>query len=129
MARRSNGGPPMPKQNTAQTNRAEPSPPRARRGHGTKAAGKEHAKQGKVAKNRQRRSGHATGTPSKQQLCLELLSRPDGTCVEELQAATGWQTHSVRGFLSGTVKKKLGLALISDRAGDGPRRYRVGPEA
>ena len=119
----------MPKTDTAQPNQAKASPPPAGRGRGAKAAGKEHAKQSNVGKNRQRRSGHATGTPSKQQLCLELLSRPDGACLEELQAATGWQTHSVRGFLSGTVKKKLGLTLISDRAGDGPRRYRVGPEA
>jgi len=119
----------MPKTNPARMNHAERSPPRAKRGRGAKAAAREHAGNDKVAKKRQRRSDHATRTPSKQQLCLELLSRPDGACVEELQAATGWQTHSVRGFLSGTVKKKLGLTLISDRAGDGPRRYRVGPEA
>ncbi|MEM7024093.1 MAG: DUF3489 domain-containing protein [Pseudomonadota bacterium] len=66
---------------------------------------------------------------TKQQVCLELLGRPEGACVEELQAATGWQAHSVRGFLSGTVKKKLGLTLSSDRTGDGPRRYRIGSEA
>jgi hypothetical protein len=120
----------MPKTNSANTNRAEESPPRVRRRRGAKATAKKDAKQDKVTKHRQEsRSGHATRTPSKQQLCLDLLSRPDGACVEELHAATGWQTHSVRGFLSGTVKKKLGLTLISDRAGDGPRRYRVGPKA
>lgn len=119
----------MAKTKTAQANHAEASSPRARRGHGAKATGNKPAKQGKVAKNRHRRSDHATGTPRKQQLCLELLSRPDGASLEELQAATGWQAHSVRGFLSGTVKKKLGLTLLSERAGDGPRRYRVGPEA
>ena len=119
----------MPKTNPARMNHAERSPPRARRGRSATKTVKEHAKQGKIAKSRQRRSDHATSKPSKQQLCLELLSRPDGACLEELQAATGWQTHSVRGFLSGTVKKKLGLTLISDRAGNGPRRYRVGPEA
>ena len=119
----------MPKANTAQTNHVEASPRRARRGRGAKATAKKGAKQDKIAKNRQQsRSDHATRTPSKQQLCLELLKRPDGASVEELQAATGWQAHSVRGFLSGTVKKKLGLTLISDRASDGHRRYRVGPE-
>lgn len=80
------------------------------------------------AKNRQRGSDHATSKPSKQQLCLELLRRSDGACVEELQAATGWQAHSVRGFLSGTIKKKLGLTLRSERTGDGTRRYRIRPD-
>jgi hypothetical protein len=50
---------------------------------------------------------------TKQQVCLDLLNRPEGATVEELQAATGWQQHSVRGFLAGAVKKKLGLTLLS----------------
>ena len=57
--------------------------------------------------------------------CLALLTTPDGATIEELQAATGWQAHSVRGFLAGTVKKKLGLILDSQKADDGFRRYRV----
>lgn len=115
----------MPKTNTVLGYHAEPTSPRARRGRGAKAAANKPAKQGKVAGNRRRRTDPAT----KQQLCLELLRRPDGADLEELQAATGWQAHSVRGFLSGTVKKKLGLTLSSDRTGDGPRRYRIRPEA
>jgi hypothetical protein len=122
----------MPKINTAQPNHAKPGRPRARQGRGTKAAAKaaanRPAEQDKVARNRQHRSDHATRTPSKQQLCLELLSRPDGASVEKLRAATGWQPYSVRGFLSGTVKKKRGLTLSSDPS-DGPRRYRVAAEA
>jgi hypothetical protein len=94
-----------------------------------KVAANEPAEQDKVARNRQHRSDHATSKPSKQQLCLELLSRLDGARIEEPHAAIGWQPHSVRGFLSGTVKKKLGLTLSSDRMGNRPRRYRVGPEA
>ena len=57
--------------------------------------------------------------------CLELLTAPDGATIDELQTATGWQAHSVRGFLAGTVKKKLGLVLDSKKTGDGIRRYRV----
>ena len=115
----------MPKTNAGLADHAEPTSPRARRGRGASKP----AKKGKVAKNRQRGSEHATSKPSKQQLCLRLLRRPDGAGLKELQAATGWQAHSVRGFLSGTVKKKLGLTLSSDRAGNRPRRYRIGPEA
>ena len=67
----------------------------------------------------------ATATKTKQQICLDLLGRPEGATVEELQAATGWQQHSVRGFLAGAVKKKLGLTLLSEKPDAGPRRYRI----
>lgn len=60
---------------------------------------------------------------SKQQKCLDLLARRDGATLAELIAATDWQPHSVRGFLSGTVKKKLGLTLVSSRDDNGARRY------
>lgn len=62
-------------------------------------------------------------SPSKQQQCLDLLARRDGATLAELIAATDWQPHSVRGFLSGTVKKKLGLTLVSSRDDNGGRRY------
>lgn len=62
---------------------------------------------------------------SKQEICLDLLSRGDGATLAELVAATDWQPHSVRGFLSGTVKKKLGLTLNSSRDDDRTRRYRI----
>ena len=62
---------------------------------------------------------------TKQQTCLDLLSRREGATIEELQAATGWQQHSVRGFLAGAVKKKLGLTLVSEKPDAGPRRYRI----
>ena len=57
--------------------------------------------------------------------CLELLTAPGGATIDELQAATGWQAHSVRGFLAGTVKKKLGLILDAKKAEGDARRYRV----
>jgi hypothetical protein len=63
--------------------------------------------------------------PTKQQVCLDLLGGEEGATIEELQAATGWQQHSVRGFLAGAVKKKLGLPLLSEKPDAGPRRYRI----
>ena len=62
---------------------------------------------------------------TKQQICLDLLNRPQGANVKELQATTGWKQHSVRGFLAGAVKKKLGLALVSEKPDASPRRYRI----
>jgi hypothetical protein len=56
---------------------------------------------------------------------LALLGRPDGASLQELTKATGWQAHSVRGFLSGTLNKKMGLRIHSDRRDDGQRAYRV----
>jgi hypothetical protein len=67
----------------------------------------------------------ASGKQTKQQTCLDLLGRREGATIEELEQATGWQKHSVRGFLAGAVKKKLGLTLISEKPDAGPRRYRI----
>ena len=61
-------------------------------------------------------------------IVVALLRRPNGASLEELMAATGWQKHSVRGALSGAVKKKLGLPVISEKV-DGARVYRLEAEA
>ena len=60
---------------------------------------------------------------------LALLRRKSGATLDQLEAATEWQTHSVRGFLSGTVRKKLGLELRSSKRDNGQRVYRVSTEA
>jgi hypothetical protein len=52
-----------------------------------------------------------------------LRDRP-GTTIAAMMAATGWQQHSVRGFLAGVVRKKLGLNLVSE-AGERGRTYRI----
>ena len=56
---------------------------------------------------------------------LMLLSRKDGATIPEMMEVTGWQQHSVRGFLAGTVKKKLGFALASSKMAGELRRYRI----
>jgi hypothetical protein len=58
---------------------------------------------------------------------LEMLKRPEGATAKELLKATGWQPHSLRGFLSGTVGKKMGLTVTSTKGEDGERSYSVKP--
>jgi hypothetical protein len=62
---------------------------------------------------------------TKQERMLTLLSRPEGASIAEMMQATDWQQHSVRGFLAGTVKKKLGLSLTSFTPHGGVRRYHI----
>lgn len=62
---------------------------------------------------------------TKMQTCLDLLERKTGAALSELMAATSWQAHSVRGFVSGTVRKKLGHSIITSRDNDGGCRYRI----
>lgn len=60
---------------------------------------------------------------------LKKLRLAKGATLETLVEVTGWQSHSVRGLLSGTVKKKLGLPLVSEVGKDGVRRYRLDNKA
>ena len=61
---------------------------------------------------------------SKQLRVVGLLSRPSGATIAGIMQSTGWQPHSVRGFLTAVVRKKLGLKLVSEKT-DGPRVYRI----
>ena len=73
-----------------------------------------------------RQPQNTTGRPdSKKARVLGLLQRPQGATLGELRKATGWQSHSVRGFLSGIITKKMGLALKSEKREDGERVYSV----
>ncbi len=62
---------------------------------------------------------------TKKQIALSLLQRSKGASIAEMQRAMGWQAHSVRGFLAGTVGKMPDVILVSEKAENGPRRYRV----
>jgi hypothetical protein len=62
---------------------------------------------------------------SKTAKILDLLNRPSGVTLKELEEATGWQAHSVRGFLSGTIGKKMGTPVASTKRADGERVYRL----
>ena len=62
---------------------------------------------------------------SKTDKVLALLKRADGVTLKELMKATGWQAHSVRGFLSAAIGKKMGLTVVSAKEKDGERNYSV----
>ena len=54
---------------------------------------------------------------------IELLKRPEGATVEQIAAATGWQHHTIRGAISGALKKKLGLNVEATRTREvGPNK-------
>ncbi len=63
---------------------------------------------------------------SKTSALLKLLRSNKGASIAQLQLASGWQAHSVRGFLAGTVKRRLGLTVMSKVSQSGERLYSIG---
>ena len=56
---------------------------------------------------------------------VNLLQRANGVTLEELVKLTGWKANSVRGFISGTIGKKMGLKVESTKGEDGKRKYQI----
>ncbi len=88
-----------------------------------KPAGKKAKGAKKVPKPAAKAKGNREGSKTTQ--ILDLLKRPGGVSSKELMETTGWQPHSVRGFLSGTVGKKLGHTVLSIKGEDGARTYSI----
>ena len=78
----------------------------------------------KAATRKRAARHHGTRTISKQARVLELLRRPSGVTIATIMESTGWQSHSVRGFFTAVVRKKLGLTLASKKT-DSCRVYRI----
>jgi hypothetical protein len=74
---------------------------------------------GKGAKEKGVRAGTKTDK------VLDLMKREGGATLKDLMKATGWQPHSVRGFISGTLGKKMGLTVESSKCEDDERRYQI----
>ena len=84
------------------------------------------AKQAKATKQATPKA--ATPTPregSKKEIVLALIRRPKGATLAEIMTATGWQKHSVRGFICGALGKKMGLVVESFKNGLDERAYRL----
>ncbi len=91
------------------------------------AAAKPRGKPRKASPTRSKR--RAAPSQSKQDVVIQMLKRHSGVTIEDVIAKTGWQPHSVRGFFSGLVKKKLKLPLVSAVGKDGVRRYHIAATA
>ena len=86
-------------------------------------SGKKATPAKKTPKGAKKATGARDG--SKTAMILEMLKRPGGATAKELLEATGWQPHSLRGFISGTLGKKMGLTVVSTKGEDGERTYSV----
>jgi predicted HTH transcriptional regulator len=94
------------------------------------AKGKGKAKAAKAAPptSKPEAAGEPTTKPTprtgtKQAQMIELLKRPEGATVEQIAEATGWQHHTIRGAISGALKKKLGLTVEATRTREvGPNK-------
>jgi hypothetical protein len=97
-------------------------PSKARSGRKANPAKKAN-KDATLAKSPKKTAG--ARTRSKTAKVLDLLKRSGGASLQELMNATGWQAHSVRGFLSGAVGKKRGMTVTTTKSADDERRYSV----
>lgn len=86
-----------------------------------KAAPKKQAKE-KVAKVKEAKVPREF---SKKNIVLELLRRKEGATMAEIAKATDWQNHSIRGFISGNLTKKMGLTVESSKSDAGERTYKI----
>jgi hypothetical protein len=99
----------------------------AKQGKKAKSAAKTtpaRAAKGKRAKDGDKPASARDG--SKKAEVLGLLQRKGGATLAQIMKATGWQAHSVRGFISGALGKKMGLTVDSVRREDGERVYSIG---
>ena len=92
---------------------------------GKKAARKAKAAPKTEASGEGEQAAPRTRENSKQAQVIAMLKRPEGATIAQIMEATGWQQHTVRGTLAGTLKKRLGLTITSTKETGGQRVYRI----
>jgi Protein of unknown function (DUF3489) len=90
-----------------------------------RAAARKPGRGKKAPKRRPKAKAATRGQGSKSAHVIALLEKSKGATLAELMKATGWQAHSVRGFLSGTLRKKMGLKIESTKRGGVERVYSI----
>jgi hypothetical protein len=90
----------------------------------TKVATRSAARKISKGKSRPRSSKSAVRSDTKHARIIAMLRAPAGATIAAIMIATDWQQHSVRGFLAGVIRKKLGLNLVSEQTDKG-RVYRI----
>ena len=93
--------------------------PSTKKSKASKLKATKAAKSPKPAANAEARAG------SKKEIVLKLLRRDQGATLTEIAKATDWQNHSIRGFLSAQVTKKMKLKVESTKSEAGERTYRI----
>jgi hypothetical protein len=120
---------PEPHTNTGPKNTAKKARPAQPRPAVAPKKTKPARKAGPTKRTSDRRKGDATTRTtrpgSKTAGIIELLKRPGGATLKQIMKATSWQPHSVRGFLSGTLRKKLGIRVDSVKRDEHERTYRI----
>ena len=78
-----------------------------------------------TAKNKTTSKARTPREGTKQATLIAMLRTPDGATIEEIMAVTNWQSHTVRGAMSGALKKKLGLEVTSEKVENRGRVYKL----
>jgi hypothetical protein len=107
----------------AQKSAKKTAPPKKDANSAAKSATKEKRSQ---ASKKASKPAAASREGSKKAIVIELLSRKNGATMAEIAKATEWQNHSIRGFISGQLTKKMGLTIESSKNTAGERMYKIG---
>jgi hypothetical protein len=105
------------------TTKAETANPKKSKASKKTANAKKATTSKKTAKATKAKAAAKSG--SKAAIVLDLMKRKEGATLAEIAKATDWQNHSIRGFVSGHVTKKLGLRVESTKSETGERTYRI----
>ncbi len=103
--------------------------PKTRQHSGVKQPKKPRGARQSAKKAQRSARPRKTDTPgrggTKQAILIEMLSHPKGVTIADLEKAIGWQAHSIRGAISGGLKKRLGLNVTSEKVEGRGRVYRI----